>query len=86
MAGRPAGHRQHHLRHLPAAPVPGANTPHFNPVAYTFDLMLPIASLGQKSAFNPAGDEQWLSYFLTAAGWVLATTIIAGITRVLSRR
>jgi hypothetical protein len=70
----------------PPRPFPGADAPHFNPVAYTLDLMLPITGLGQKGAFNPAGAEQWLSYFLIAAGWILATTIIAGLTRVLSRR
>ena len=38
---------------------------------------MPVVNLGQKYAFNPAGAEQWLSYLLVAAGWVLATTIAA---------
>jgi hypothetical protein len=45
-----------------------------------------VVNLGQKGAFNPAGAEQWFSYFLVAAGWVLVTTIAAGAARVLSRR
>jgi len=45
-----------------------------------------VIDLGQKHAFNPAGAQQWFSYLLTAAGWVLATTIAAGAARVLSRR
>jgi hypothetical protein len=70
----------------PPAPLQNVGVPHFNSVIYTFDLMLPLVSLGQKTAYNPAGAEQWLSYFLVAAGWILATTIIAGITRILTRR
>ena len=69
----------------PPTPLQHGANPHFNPVIYTLDLLLPIVNLGQKYAFNPAGAEQWLSYALMAAGWVLATTIAAGVARVLSR-
>jgi hypothetical protein len=58
----------------------------FNAVIYTLDLLLPVVDLGQKHAFDPAGAEQWLSYLLVAAGWVLVTTVAAGAARVLSRR
>jgi hypothetical protein len=47
--------------------------------------MLPVVNLGQKYAFNPGGPEQWLSYLLIAAGWTLATTVAAGLARVLRR-
>jgi hypothetical protein len=70
----------------PPPPLKAGEAPHFNPVMYTLDLMLPIVDLGQQNAFNPAGAEQWFSYFLVAAGWVLATTIAAGIARVITRR
>jgi hypothetical protein len=60
--------------------------PHFNAFVYTLDLLLPVVDLGQKHAFNPAGAEQWLSYGLVAAGWILVTTVAAGAARVLSRR
>ena len=63
-----------------------ATAPHFNPVAYTLDLLLPLVDLGQKQAFSPVGFGQWLSYFLIAAGWILATTIAAAITRILRRQ
>jgi hypothetical protein len=69
----------------PAALVSGA-APHFNPVIYTLDLLLPIVDLGQEHAFDPEGAAQWFSYFLIAAGWILATTIAAGVARTLSRR
>lgn len=71
--------------HPPPA-LQAGDTPHFNPVIYTLDLLLPVVDLGQKHAFNPGGAEQWLSYVLIAAGWLLVTTVAAGAARVLSRR
>lgn len=59
--------------------------PHFNPVIYTLDLLLPLVDLGQKHAFNPSGIGQWLSYVLIAAGWILVTTVAAAAARVLQR-
>jgi hypothetical protein len=70
----------------PPPPLQATAAPHFNAIIYTLDLLLPVVDLRQKNAFNPAGAEQWFSYFLTAAGWVLATTIAAGAARVLSRQ
>jgi hypothetical protein len=69
----------------PPPPFQHGDTPHFNAVIYTLDLLLPVVDLGQKHAFNPAGGEQWFSYALIAAGWLLATTIAAGVARVISR-
>jgi hypothetical protein len=69
----------------PPPPFQHGDTPHFNAGIYTLDLLLPVVDLGQKHAFNPAGGEQWFSYVLIAAGWLLATTIAAGVARILSR-
>lgn len=70
----------------PPPPLQAGGAPHFNPVIYTLDLLLPVVDLGQKHAFNPDGAEQWLSYLLIAAGWILVTTVAAGAARVVSRR
>ena len=67
------------------APLDGSQSPEFNPLLYTLDLLLPIAGFGQRNAFNPHGLHHWLAAALIAAGWILATTIAAGVTRVLSR-
>jgi len=67
-------------------PIKADEHPHFNPVMYTVDLLLPIVDLGQEKAFNPAGLHQWFSYLLVAAGWILATTIAAGAARTIGRR
>ena len=70
----------------PPAPLTSSGIPHFNPVIYTLDLLLPVVDLGQKHAFNPAGAEQWLSYLLTAGGWILVSTIAASVARTLTRK
>ena len=72
-------------RHHPLPAEPGKG-PDFNPFIYTLNLLLPIVDFGQAKAFNPKGSYQWLSYGLIAAGWVLATTIVAGVTRAVSRQ
>ncbi|MFE5239690.1 MULTISPECIES: hypothetical protein [unclassified Streptomyces] len=69
----------------PPPPLKPDETPHFNAVAYATDLLLPLVDLGQERAFNPAGCAQWLSYLLIAGGWILATTVAAGVARALSR-
>ena len=71
--------------HRPPALKP-SEAPGFNPFVYTLDLLLPIVDFGQQGAYAPRGWYQWLSYLLIATGWVLATTIAAGVTRSLNRQ
>ncbi|MEU1892727.1 membrane-associated oxidoreductase [Streptomyces pristinaespiralis] len=71
--------------HHPPALKPG-EAPEFNPAFYTLDLLLPIIGFGQETAYAPQGAYQWLAYLLIIGGWVLATTIAAGVTRSLSRQ
>nr|WP_236071352.1 membrane-associated oxidoreductase [Streptomyces polyasparticus] len=66
-------------------PAERGKGPDFNPVIYALDLLLPIIDFGQEKAYAPTGPYQWLSYLLIAAGWILATTIAAGVTRNLNR-
>ncbi|GAB2801918.1 membrane-associated oxidoreductase [Actinoallomurus bryophytorum] len=67
-------------------PVDPGRTPDFHSAIYTLDLLLPIIDFGQEKAFTPHGGYQWLAYLLIAAGWVLATTVVAGITRAVNRQ
>ncbi|MFI6010914.1 pentapeptide repeat-containing protein [Streptomyces sp. NPDC051243] len=67
-------------------PLKADEVPDFNPVFYTLDLLLPVISFGQEPAFAPEGGQQWLSYVLVLAGWILATTVVAGVTRTVSRQ
>lgn len=57
----------------------------FNSVGYTFDLLIPIADLGQKNDWQPAGDYVYLTWLLRAIGWILTTAVIAAVTGVLRR-
>jgi hypothetical protein len=68
------------------APLKPDEAPQFNPVFYTLDLLLPVISFGQEAAFAPTGGHQWLSYALVLMGWILATTVVTGITRTVSRQ
>ncbi|MET7730184.1 oxidoreductase [Streptomyces sp. NPDC005402] len=70
----------------PPAPLEAGKAPPFNAFFYTLDLLVPIISFGQEAAFAPRGAGQWLAYGLTAAGWILATTVTAGISRAISRQ
>jgi hypothetical protein len=69
------------------APIDPRHAPRFHALVYTLDLLVPVIDFGQKKAYlSPAGWQQWLTYALIAVGWVLATTIAAGITRALRRQ
>lgn len=58
-------------------------SPNFDAFAYTFDLLLPFPAFGQRELFDPAGWTQGLAYLLIVSGWILATALITGATRVL---
>ncbi|MDW4909945.1 membrane-associated oxidoreductase [Streptomyces sp. ADMS] len=67
-------------------PLKADEAPEFNPVFYTLDLLLPVISFGQEGAFAPVGGYQFLSYVLILTGWILATTVIAGVSRSVTRQ
>ncbi|MFD7877209.1 hypothetical protein ACFV5G_24440 [Streptomyces sp. NPDC059766] len=69
----------------PAQPVGDGPHPAFQPVIYTLDLLLPLVDLGQESMFSPSGAMQWTALVLVGSGWLLATTVAAGASRVLRR-
>lgn len=66
-------------------PLHVGEAPHFNAFIYMSGLLLSIIDFGQQPAWNPAGADQWFSYLLIAAGWLLATSVAAGVTRALTR-
>ncbi|UUU26175.1 pentapeptide repeat-containing protein [Streptomyces sp. DSM 40750] len=70
----------------PPEPLKADEAPEFNPVFYTLDLLLPIIDFGQERAYAPDGWSQWLSYVLVITGWILATTVVTGVTRTVSRQ
>jgi hypothetical protein len=57
----------------------------WNPVLFTIDQLVPIVDFGHKNRWHFDGPSQWITAGLVAAGWILATTVAAGITRMLRR-
>lgn len=57
----------------------------WSPLLYTLDNLIPIVDFGHKNRWLVTGASQWISAALIAAGWVLATTVAAGLTRMLRR-
>jgi hypothetical protein len=53
--------------------------PPFEPTIYTLDLLIPVISLGQRTAWNPSGAAQWWALGFTVVGWLLTTAFIAGL-------
>lgn len=62
-----------------------ASAPRFQPVIYAVDILIPVLNLGLKNAYVPTGAGQWIAWAGVLAGWILATTVIAAITRARSR-
>jgi len=65
----------------PATP----SAPSFNPVAYAIDVALPTLDLGQQKALIASGPGQWVNWAVALAGWILATTVVAAVSRTLTR-
>jgi hypothetical protein len=60
-----------------------AHAPH--PIGYTLDLLVPIVDLGQRKAFTPQGWALSWSWAFIAAGWMLTTAAVAGLTGIFKR-
>ncbi|MEU7380844.1 MULTISPECIES: oxidoreductase [unclassified Streptomyces] len=63
---------------------PGGH-PEWNPALFALDLLLPVVDLGQADQWQLRGGWQWLAAALIVVGWILATTVAAGATRLLRR-
>lgn len=57
----------------------------WDPAFYTLDLLVPIVDFGNKGRWHMAGADKTVSAGFTSMGWVLATTVAAGVTRTLRR-
>ncbi|MFJ1703915.1 oxidoreductase [Kitasatospora sp. NPDC088346] len=68
------------------APASAEGGAPFNRLIYTLDLLLPIGGFGQRTAWYWTGPQQWFGYGLIAAGWVLTTALLAGVSRSLNRQ
>jgi hypothetical protein len=57
----------------------------WNPVLHTADLLVPIVDFGNKGRWHMGGMDKWVATGFIAAGWILVTTVAAGVTRMLRR-
>jgi hypothetical protein len=72
---------------LQPAPIEANTDDHlvWSPVLFTVDQLVPIVDFGHKNRWHFDGASQWITAGLVAAGWILATTVAAGVTRMLRR-
>ncbi|GGY38766.1 oxidoreductase [Streptomyces djakartensis] len=66
-------------------PMKQGEHPEWNPALFTLDLLLPVIDLGQVGFWQLRGGWQWLATAMILLGWILATTVAAGATRLLRR-
>ncbi|MFJ5305971.1 oxidoreductase [Streptomyces sp. NPDC088350] len=71
--------------HADHAPVNATGHPPWSPALFALDLLLPVIDLGQVGQWQLHGGWQWLSVALILLGWILATTVAAGASRLLRR-
>ena len=57
----------------------------WNAALYALDLLLPVIT-SARTTLGPGGRLQWVAAGLILLGWVLATTVAAGATRLLRRQ
>jgi len=71
--------------HADHPPLKSGEHPPWNASLFALDLLLPVIDLGQVGYWQLRGGWQWLSAVVILLGWVLATTVAAGATRMLRR-
>ncbi|MEU9095694.1 oxidoreductase [Streptomyces sp. NPDC048428] len=59
--------------------------PEWNAALYALDLLVPVINLGQDGYWRMEGGWQWVAAALVLLGWILATTVAAGASRMLRR-
>jgi hypothetical protein len=70
---------------LPPVPIDPSHRPHFSALVYTVDLLIPIGAFGLRGAYDPVGVGRPVADGLIAAGWILATALVAGVSRTVGR-
>ncbi|MEV7385013.1 oxidoreductase [Streptomyces sp. NPDC091215] len=71
--------------HAPHPPMNPGGHPVWDPALFVLDLLLPVIDLGQVGQWRLSGGWQWAAAVMILLGWILATTVAAGATRLLRR-
>ncbi|GAA0490304.1 oxidoreductase [Streptomyces sp. NPDC046215] len=75
-----------YFTYRPVPPIKEGEGPAWSPGLYALDLLVPVVDLGHGTAWRPTGAAQWVVTALILLGWVLATTVAAGASRMLRRQ
>ncbi|MGW6456929.1 oxidoreductase [Streptomyces sp. NPDC055078] len=67
------------------APLKPGEHPRWNAPLYALDLLIPVINLGQDGHWRLDSRWQWTAAVLVILGWILATTVAAGASRLLRR-
>ncbi|WUW12565.1 oxidoreductase [Streptomyces sp. NBC_01465] len=67
------------------APIQPDQHPQWNAALYALDLLVPVINLGQDGYWKLSGGWQWAAAALILLGWILATTVATGASRLLRR-
>ncbi|MEV0095651.1 oxidoreductase [Streptomyces sp. NPDC050738] len=67
------------------APIQPDQHPQWNAALYALDLLVPVINLGQDGYWKLYGGWQWAAAALILLGWILATTVATGASRLLRR-
>lgn len=62
-----------------------SSAPPFNAVVHALDVVLPILDLGQEKSYSADGFGRVVVWVAILAGWLLTSTVVASITRAVSR-
>ncbi|MET9360935.1 oxidoreductase [Streptomyces sp. NPDC006632] len=71
--------------HYDPRPIKPDEHPDWNAALYALDLLIPVVNLGQDGYWRLSGVWQWAAALLILLGWILATTVAAGASRLLRR-
>jgi len=71
--------------HADHPPLKSGEGPEWNAALFALDLLIPVIDLGQTGQWRLGVGWQWASAVVIVVGWILATAVAAGATRLLRR-
>ncbi|MCI5160791.1 MAG: hypothetical protein D3917_01950 [Candidatus Electrothrix sp. AX5] len=92
LPGKPEWSKNHTEENDPSlAQIISDDYPHFQPIVYSLDVIIPLVDLGQEEYWMPNHNKPWgecASYFvvfLKLSGWILSTLLVSASTGLIRR-